>query len=127
MVNGSDMAALSDGNIFQVINNYFPVSFAELILSFFFYFVIGYLIYATLYAATGSVVDSESDSQQYTMPVTIPLILSIVFVPTISTNPNGQLALWLSMIPLTSPISMMVRLPSGSAWKNDFGSIRHSS
>ncbi|MBO7648037.1 MAG: ABC transporter permease [Bacteroidales bacterium] len=113
MANSPDMAALADGNIFQVINNYFPVSFAELILSFFFYFVIGYLIYATLYAATGSVVDNESDSQQYTMPVTLPLILSIIFVPTISTNPNGQLALWLSMIPLTSPISMMVRLPSG--------------
>ncbi|MBO4488522.1 MAG: ABC transporter permease [Bacteroidales bacterium] len=113
MADSPDLAALADGNIFQVINNYFPVSFAELLLSFFFYFVIGYLIYATLYAATGSVVDSESDSQQYTMPVTLPLILSIIFVPTISSNPNGQLALWLSMIPLTSPISMMVRLPSG--------------
>ena len=80
--------------------------------------VVGYLIYSTRYAATGSVVDNESDSQQYTMPITIPLILAIVFVPTISTNPDGALAFWLSMIPLTSPIAMMVRLPSGvQAWE----------
>ena len=52
------------------------------------------------------------------MPITIPLILAIVFVPTISTNPDGALAFWLSMIPLTSPIAMMVRLPSGvQAWE----------
>lgn len=100
-------------SIFQKINDYFPVSFTEIILCFFFFFVVGYLIYATLYAATGSVVDSESDSQQYTMPVTIPLILSIILIPSISTNPNGQLAFWFSMIPLTSPIIMMVRLPAG--------------
>ena len=100
-------------NIFQKINDYFPISFTELILSFFFFFIVGYLIYAALYAATGSVVDNESDSQQYTMPVTIPLILSIVLIPTIATNPGGQLAFWFSMIPLTSPVVMMVRLPAG--------------
>ena len=100
-------------NIFQQINNYFPISFTEIILCFLFFFVVGYLIYATLYAATGSVVDNESDSQQYTMPVTIPLMLAIILIPTISTNPNGQLAFWFSMIPLTSPIIMMVRLPAG--------------
>lgn len=99
--------------IFQQINDYFPISFSEIILSFFFFFVVGYLIYATLYAATGSVVDTESDSQQYTMPVTIPLILSIILIPSIASNPNGQLAFWFSMIPLTSPICMMVRLPAG--------------
>ena len=98
--NGAELAA-DPGNIFSMIQ-----------------FVVGYLIYSTLYAATGSVVDNESDSQQYTMPITIPLILAIVFVPSISTNPDGSLAMWLSMIPLTSPIAMMVRLPSGvPAWE----------
>ncbi len=106
-----DVAANTD--IFTHINNYFPISFTEIILCFFFFFIVGYLIYATLYAAMGSVVDNESDSQQYTLPVTIPLILSIVLIPTISTNPNGDLAFWFSMIPLTSPIVMMVRLPAG--------------
>lgn len=110
----SSTADFAEGlSIFQKINDYFPISFTEIILCFFFFFVVGYLIYATLYAATGSVVDSESDSQQYTMPVTIPLILSIILIPSISTNPNGQLAFWFSMIPLTSPIIMMVRLPAG--------------
>lgn len=106
-----DVAAMP--NLFHEINGYFTVSFVEIILSFFFFFVVGYLIYATLYAATGSVVDNESDSQQYTLPVTIPLILAIVLIPSISTNPNGSLAMWFSMIPLTSPIVMMVRLPAG--------------
>lgn len=99
--------------IFQTISNHFSFSFTTLIISFFFFFIVGYLIYATLYAATGSVVDNESDSQQYTMPVTIPLILAIILIPTIATNPSGQLAFWFSMIPLTSPITMMVRLPAG--------------
>ena len=119
-VNLPDTATLQEqsGNIFEMIQNYFAVSFGTIILCFIFFFVVGYLIYSTLYAATGSVVDNESDSQQYTMPITIPLILAIVFVPNISMNPDGALAFWLSMIPLTSPIAMMVRLPSGvQAWE----------
>ncbi len=119
-VNMPDTASIdvAPDNIFEMIQNYFSVSFGTIILCFIFFFVVGYLIYSTLYAATGSVVDNESDSQQYTMPITIPLILAIVFVPSISTNPDGTLAFWLSMIPLTSPIAMMVRLPSGvQAWE----------
>lgn len=119
-VNLPDTASLQaeTGNIFEMIQNYFAVSFGTIILCFIFFFVVGYLIYSTLYAATGSVVDNESDSQQYTLPITIPLILAIVFVPNVSMNPDGALAFWLSMIPLTSPIAMMVRLPSGvQAWE----------
>ena len=118
-VNMPDTASLESApNIFEMIQNYFAVSFGTIIFCFVFFFVVGYLIYSTLYAATGSVVDNESDSQQYTMPITIPLILAIVFVPNISMNPDGALAFWLSMIPLTSPIAMMVRLPSGvQAWE----------
>lgn len=100
-------------NIFEEIGNYFPFSFTQMLLCFFFFFIVGYLIYSTLYAATGSVVDSETDSQQYTMPVTIPLILAIALVPSISADPSGSLAFWFSMIPLTSPVVMLVRLPSG--------------
>lgn len=119
-VNLPDTATLQTetGNIFEMIQNYFAVSFVTIILCFIFFFVVGYLIYSTLYAAMGSVVDNESDSQQYTMPITIPLIMAIVFVPNISMNPDSALAFWLSMIPLTSPIAMMVRLPSGvQAWE----------
>lgn len=110
----ADLSQTNAGiNIFQEINRYFSISFSQLILCFLFFFIVGYLIYAALYAATGSVVDNESDSQQYTMPVTIPLILSIVLVPAIANNPSGQLGFWFSMIPLTSPIVMLVRLPAG--------------
>ena len=119
-VNMPDSSSLNvaPDNIFEMIQNYFSVSFGTIIFSFIFFFVVGYLIYSTLYAATGSVVDNESDSQQYTMPITIPLILAIVFVPSISINPDGALAFWFSIIPLTSPIAMMVRLPSGvQAWE----------
>ncbi len=103
----------SDINIFQQINDYFAVSFTEIIICFFFFFIIGYLIYATLYAAMGSVVDNETDSQQYTLPITLPLLLSIILVPAVASNPNGSLAFWFSVIPLTSPITMMVRMPAG--------------
>ena len=114
-VPGADIAAdnlPADFSIFQKINEYFSVSFGEIILCFFF-FVVGYLIYASLYAAMGSVVDNESDSQQYTLPITLPLLLSIIVVPSIANNPNGSLAFWFSLIPLTSPVSMLVRLPAG--------------
>ena len=112
---GGTMGAVpgTELSIFQQISDFFPFSFTQLILSFLFFFVVGYLIYATLYAATGSVIDNESDSQQYTRPVTIPLMLAIILIPSIATNPSGQLAFWFSMIPLTSPIIMMVRLPAG--------------
>ncbi len=118
MLPENNALAAAHDNIFSMIQNYFSVSFGTIILCFIFFFIVGYLIYSTLYAATGSVVDNESDSQQYTMPITIPLILAIAVVPSISTNPDGTLAFWLSMIPLTSPIAMMVRLPSGvPAWE----------
>lgn len=114
----ADGAAAGQESLFALIQNYFSVSFGTIIACFVFFFIAGYLIYSTLYAATGSVVDNESDSQQYTMPITLPLLLSIILVPTISTNPDGPLAFWFSMIPLTSPIAMMTRLPSGvPAWE----------
>jgi ABC-2 type transport system permease protein len=81
--------------------------------SFLFYFIGGYLLYASLFAAIGSAVDSEADTQQFMLPVTIPLILSIVLLQNIIMFPEGNLAFWFSIIPLTSPIVMMVRIPFG--------------
>jgi ABC-2 type transport system permease protein len=101
------------GSLFEVIQNYFNFSFTALLLCFLFYFIFGYLIYASLYAAVGSAVDAETDSQQFLLPVTIPLILTIMLVMPIAESPNGSLALWMSMIPLTSPVAMLIRLPSG--------------
>ena len=75
-------------------------------------------MYSALFAAVGSAVDSEADTQQFMMPITIPLILSFVVAQTIIQNPESPMAFWFSIIPLTSPIVMMVRLPFGvPAWE----------
>ena len=109
-----DFQQLTEQNsLFEVIQNYFNFSFTALLLCFLFYFIFGYLIYASLYAAIGSAVDAETDSQQFLLPITIPLILTIMLIMPIAESPNGSLALWMSMIPLTSPVAMLIRLPSG--------------
>lgn len=86
---------------------------AKLLISFLFYFLGGYLLYGAFLAAIGSAVDNEADSQQFMMPVTIPLIFSFVVASTVMENPDGAFAFWLSIIPITSPIIMMVRIPFG--------------
>jgi ABC-2 type transport system permease protein len=79
-----------------------------------FYFIAGYLFYGALFAAIGSAVDNETDTQQFMFPVTMPLVFSFVLAQTIVTqDPNSTLSIWLSMIPFSSPIIMMVRLPFG--------------
>lgn len=78
---------------------------------FLFYFLGGYLLYSALFAAVGAAIDSETDSQQFMLPVTIPLIFSLVVMQSVMSNPDGGLAQFLSIFPLTSPIIMMVRVP----------------
>ena len=86
--------------------------------SFLFYFLFGYLMYSALFAAVGSAVDAEADTQQFMLPITIPLIFSFILIQPIMDNPDGVLAFWMSIIPLTSPIIMMARLPFGvESWE----------
>lgn len=89
------------------------IDYGVMIFSFLFYFLAGYLLYGALFAAIGAAVDNETDTQQFMMPVTIPLILSIVVAQFVISNPEGPVAFWFSMIPFTSPIIMMVRIPFG--------------
>ena len=87
-------------------------------ISFLFYFLFGYLMYSALFAAVGSAVDAEADTQQFMLPITIPLIFSFILIQPVMDNPDGVLAFWLSIIPLTSPIIMMARLPFGvESWQ----------
>lgn len=89
-----------------------------IIACFLFYFVGGYMLYSSLFAAVGAAVDNETDTQQFMMPITIPIILSIVMAQFVLREPDGSLAFWMSMIPFTSPIIMMVRIPFGvPAWE----------
>lgn len=90
----------------------------SLLSSFLFFFLGGYLLYTSLFAAIGSAVDNEADTQQFMLPVTIPLILAFLLAQPVIQNPEGPLAFWFSIIPFTSPIIMMVRIPFGvPAWE----------
>jgi ABC-2 type transport system permease protein len=84
-----------------------------IIICFVFYFVTGYLLYASVFAAIGSAVDNETETQQFMLPVTIPIILGLMVAMGTMQNPESSLSFWCSMIPLTSPIVMMARLPFG--------------
>ncbi len=97
----------------DILQGFSQFNIPLLLLYFLFYFIGGYLFYGALFAAIGSAVDSETDTQQFMMPITLPLIFSIVFAQQIINDPNSSLSIWLSMIPFSSPIIMMVRLPFG--------------
>jgi ABC-2 type transport system permease protein len=84
-----------------------------IIICFIFYFVTGYLLYASVFAAIGSAVDNETETQQFMLPVTIPIILALMVAMGTMQNPESSLSFWCSMIPLTSPIVMMARIPFG--------------
>jgi ABC-2 type transport system permease protein len=94
------------------------INFPLILGMFLFYFLGGYLLYSALFAAIGAAVDSETDTQQFMLPITIPLIVSFIMVQYVILNPEGSIAFWFSMIPFTSPIIMMVRIPFGvDAWE----------
>ncbi len=103
----------SDDEMSSLVSSLGKYDFVAIISLFFFYFLFGYLIYGALFAAIGSAVDSEADTQQFMLPITIPLILAFVMAPFIIDNPQGPISFWFSIIPLTSPIVMMIRLPFG--------------
>lgn len=91
------------------------LNFPVILSSFLIFFLGGFFLYGSLFAAVGSAVDSETDTQQFMLPVTIPLILAILLATNVIENPDGPIAFWFSMIPLTSPIIMMIRIPFGVA------------
>ena len=97
----------------EALSSLSSINLPVMLISFLIYFLFGYLLYGALFAAIGGAVDNETDSQQFMMPITIPLILAIVMAQTVIQNPNSSLSSWLSMIPFTSPVIMMVRIPFG--------------
>lgn len=84
-----------------------------ILFAFVFYFLSGYLLYSSLMGAVGAAVDNDEDSQQMVFPVTFPLILSIMLLFPIARNPEGPVAFWGSIIPFTSPVAMLARVPYG--------------
>jgi ABC-2 type transport system permease protein len=86
---------------------------AKILFCFLFFYLGGYILYSSLYAAVGAAVENIQDAQQFSLPLTIPIIISFMFAQGVMKDPDGQLAFWASIIPFTSPINMMVRLPFG--------------
>ncbi|TRX36275.1 ABC transporter permease [Flavobacterium restrictum] len=87
---------------------------ATILISFVVYFIGGYFLYSSFYAAIGAAVDNETDSQQFLLPIIMPLVLGVyIGIFTVIHDPNGTIATVFSMIPLTSPIVMLMRIPFG--------------
>lgn len=99
------------------------INFGVMFISFMIYFLGGFLLYASLFAAVGSLIDNDTDTQQFMLPVTIPLIIALVVMLNACQNPNSAISLWFSMIPFTSPIVMMARIPYGVPFWEVFTSI----
>jgi ABC-2 type transport system permease protein len=102
--------SIEDIELGGIIEEIYSIDFVFVILVFLFYFISGYLLYGAMFAAIGAAVDSETDTQQFMLPVTIPLIIGIFAMLNTINNPEGQVALWFSIIPFTSPIVMMARI-----------------
>jgi len=97
----------------KLFDNAMNQQWGLIIICFIFYFITGYLLYASVFAAIGSAVDNETETQQFMLPVMIPIILGLMVAMGTMQNPESSVSFWCSMIPLTSPIVMMARIPFG--------------
>ncbi len=117
-MSGVDMAEMTEtmaeeDGMAAVLSTLRDINWIQMIVAFVIYFALGYLLYASFFAAIGSAVENEADTNQLQMPVTIPLLLAF-FVAIYAFNaPDSSLVWWFSMIPFTSPIVMLSRIPFG--------------
>lgn len=111
----SDLSSIQTGDaeLDSIIGSVAGLDFGALIGWFLVYFILGYLLYASLFAAVGSAVENEGDSQQLQMPMTIPLMIGYFIALYVFNAPDSAVAVWGSMIPFTSPIVMLARIPFG--------------
>ena len=106
------MAATADDfDMAAVMQAVSSVNYVYILVSFVFYFIGGYLLYASLFAGFGSAVDQASDASQATTPIIMIMVVALYAGMACIENPGGPMAVWCSMIPFTSPVVMMVRLP----------------
>ena len=115
---GVDVAEITsvmseDNGMGVIFNTLSDLNWVEMIFAFVMYFALGYLLYASLFAAIGSAVENEADTNQLQMPVTIPLLLAFFVAMYAFNAPDSQIVWWGSMIPFTSPIVMLARIPFG--------------
>ena len=114
---GTDMASgMVDSTMSEVMTALASINWLSLLDNFVIYFIGGYLLYASLFAGFGSAVDQASDSSQFTMPIILIMIIALYAGIACIENPSGPMAVWCSIIPFTSPVVMMVRLPFDVPW-----------
>ncbi|RKS03300.1 ABC transporter permease [Flavobacterium sp. 102] len=107
-------AAQKGGSLAMYMKELWNLPIATILISFIFYFIGGYFLYSSFYASIGAAVDNETDSQQFLLPIIMPLVLGVyIGFFTVINDPHGTVATVFSMIPLTSPIVMMMRIPFG--------------
>ena len=110
----ADAAASGDAMLTAILGTIGDAGYLAMIFTYMLLFIIGgFLLYASLYAASGSAVDSVQDGQQFNSIIMMPIIISIIVMMSVFNDPNSPLAVWSSMIPFTSPIVMMARIPFG--------------
>ena len=115
MVEGMMAPTPEMGDMEVIMSTIGNINLAEVGIAFLFFFIFGYLLYASLFAAIGSGVENEGDSAQLQLPVTIPLMLGFFVALYAFKAPDSSLVFWFSMIPFTSPIVMLARIPFGVA------------
>ncbi len=110
-VESAGQAAPSEMSV--VVSTLMNIPWTKLVVSFLIYFILGYLLYASMFAAVGSAVENEGDAAQLQMPITIPLMIAYFIILIAYQNPDSGVVVWGSMIPFTSPIVMLARIPYG--------------
>jgi len=113
VVENADIAGNKDlvTQMVDFLNAPGAINFPLLTFALFFFFIFGYFFYCTLFAAIGSISDDEANQQIFTIPITIPIILSLIILMNVVQEPHGPLAVWSSIIPFSSPIIMLARIP----------------
>ncbi|AZI19850.1 ABC transporter permease [Chryseobacterium taklimakanense] len=102
----------------EVSHTLLEMNFPLIIFVFIVFFLLGYIFYSAMYAAIGSAVDNETETQQFTLFAILPLMIGMYGSITVTNNPEGPMAFWLSIIPFTSPVAMIARIPFGvPAWQ----------
>ena len=101
------------GTMEAIVRDTLSINYTPIIVGFILYFIGGYLLYSSLFAGLGSAVDQASDSSQFTSPVILIMLIAFYAGMACMENPSGPTAVWCSIIPFTSPVVMMIRLPFG--------------
>ena len=108
----AESSAISDASL-NMLSSFFNLPLVNILIAFIFYFIGGYLLYSSMFAVVGAAVDNQTDAQQFMLPITLIVIIALYVGIFTAENPDGIVSVIFSMIPFTSPIVMMMRIPNG--------------